>query len=289
MDATETGSLLSEHIVNRPLGDFTVLLPTYNREDLYQLFDMAISSVYSNTVLPKETIVVVDGAVSPKFQKKIEDFQKKYKFSVFWLAKNLGLTGALNYGLEKISTKYVFRADGDDFNMPDRFERQLEVLDAGYDLVGGYIQESDKQGKILKIRKVPLYDEDIRMFAKYRNPFNHMSVAFRADLVKKVGGYPELYLKEDYGLWALLIEINAKMINLPVVLVRATAGDELFKRRSGIEYIKSELSLRKHLHLCGVSNLIESTFFCFNRIVLLSMPNSIKRLIYGIFLRASKK
>jgi hypothetical protein len=191
--------------------------------------------------------------------------------------------------LGKITTKYTFRADGDDFNMPNRFAMQLKTLEDGFDLVGGYIQETDKQGNLQKIRKVPLGSEDIRAFAKFRNPFNHMSVAFRTDIVKKIGGYPELYLKEDYGLWALLIGINVKLINLPLILVRATAGEDLFKRRSGIGYIKSEWSLRKHLHYCGVSSWIESMLYFFIRITLLSVPPSVKGLIYSNFLRTSSK
>jgi glycosyltransferase involved in cell wall biosynthesis len=279
----------SEIVDCRPIGDFTVLLPTYNRVDLYELFDMAISSVYANSILPKETIVVVDGPVSLDFRNKITYFQGKFNFTVFWLPDNLGLTGALNYGLRKITTKYTFRADGDDFNMPNRFAMQLKILDDGFDLVGGYIQESDRQGNLLKIREVPLNSEDIRAFAKFRNPFNHMSVAFRTDVVRKIGGYPELYLKEDYGLWALLIGVNVRLKNLPLVLVRATAGDDLFKRRSGIGYIRSEWALRKHLHSCGVSSWIESMLYFFIRIILLSVPPSVKGLIYSNFLRTSSK
>jgi glycosyltransferase involved in cell wall biosynthesis len=265
--------------------DFSVLLPTFNREDLYILFDRAVQSIFLNTVIPKETIVIVDGPVTNEFRDKIINYEKLYDLSVIWLPDNVGLTMALNIGLSHVKTKWVVRADGDDFNLPERFEKQLTVLRKGYHLVGGSIQEVDEGGKFLKIRRVPLEHIEIVKMLKRRNPFNHMSVAFSTEFAKEIGGYPNIYLKEDYGFWCLFIKNGAKTANLPDILVHATTGLKLFSRRSGLKYIKSEIDLQKYLVACGLSTVCESLFFGSLRCIAFAMPASIKKLIYLNLLR----
>ncbi len=265
--------------------DFSILLPTYDREDLYHLFDKAIDSIFSNSILPKETIIVVDGPIKPEFREKIIKYEKLHDLSVIWLPENLGLTKALNIGLSHITTRWVFRADGDDFNLPDRFEKQLKFLRDGYHLVGGSIQEVDEEGSFLKIRRVPLAHAKICKMIKRRNPFNHMSVAFSTKFLKEIGGYPSIYLKEDYGLWCLFIKHGAKTINLPDILVYATTGEKLFSRRSGLSYIKSEVDLQKLLVACGLSTILEALIFGCLRCIAFAMPAPIKKLVYLNLLR----
>jgi glycosyltransferase involved in cell wall biosynthesis len=265
--------------------DFSVLLPTYNRQDLYILFDKAINSIFSNSVVPRETIIVIDGPISLEFTAKINKYEKLYNLLIIWLPENVGLTKALNIGLSHITTKWVFRADGDDFNLPDRFEKQLKVLRDGYHLVGGSIQEVNEEGIFLKIRHAPLHHLQICKMIKRRNPFNHMTVAFSTEFVKKIGGYPNIFLKEDYGLWCNFIKHGAKTANLPDILVYATTGEKLFLRRSGLNYIKSEINLQQHLFACKLSTFLEALFFGILRCFVFAMPAPVKKLIYFKLLR----
>ena len=265
--------------------DFSVLLPTYNRADLYILFDKAINSIFSNSVVPSETIVVIDGPISPEFTVKINKYEKLYNLLVIWIPENVGLTKALNIGLSHITTKWVFRADGDDFNLPDRFEKQLKVLRDGYHLVGGSVQEIDEEGNLLKIRNVPLHHLQICEMIKRRNPFNHMTVAFSTEFAKEIGGYPNIFLKEDYGLWCSFIKHGAKTANLPDILVYATTGEKFFLRRTGLNYIKSEINLQRYLLACNLSTFLDALVFGLLRCVAYTMPASVKKLIYFKFLR----
>ena len=41
-----------------------------------------------------------------------------------------------------------------------------------------------------------------------------MTVGFKKSSIIEVGGYPELFLKGDYGLWIKLIAFKKKIINL---------------------------------------------------------------------------
>ena len=61
---------------------FSVILPVYERDDLYILFSKSIKSIFNNTLKPNEVIVIIDGPISLKFNKKILFFKKKYKFKL---------------------------------------------------------------------------------------------------------------------------------------------------------------------------------------------------------------
>lgn len=93
--------------------------------------------------------------------------------------------------------------------------------------------EVDRTGRPIAIRKVPSTEKEIRKFICHRNPFNHMTVAFRRSIVSDLGGYPDIFLKEDYALWACMLSRGVKMTNLEYILVNATAGSEMYRRRGG--------------------------------------------------------
>lgn len=264
---------------------FSVLMPVHNRADIFTLFDAAVESVFNNTILPKVLVLVVDGPLESAFTEKIQNLSYRYPIRVIWLPQNEGITHALNTGLTAIDTQWTMRADADDMNLPNRFHLQIEALERGYDLVGGAIEEVDPSGKLLAVKYSPEDEASIRKYAKYRNPFNHMTVAFVTKIAKEIGGYPSLALKEDYGLWALFLERGAKVTNLKDVLVRATTGRATYARRGGLASIRSEVQLQQHLIKCGVQSRISGAVVSLIRISLLALPASALSNFYLHFLR----
>jgi len=268
------------------LSEFTVLLPTHNRRNMEIGFERAILSIYTNSLLPKRTLVVIDGEVDQVFKNKILELQDLYGYDCIWLPNNIGITKALNEGLRSIDTKWTIRADSDDINMPERFKALINKLEEGYDVVGSWVTEIDENEVPLCTRRVPEDHDNIKNLCKYRNPMNHMSIAFRTDQVKSVGGYPEIYKREDYGLWAILINQGALFANIQVPLVLASAGDAQYGRRSGLRYIRGEFYLQAHL----VKNYISvwSSAICIGaaRSVAFAMPKIIHQMIYRYILRS---
>ena len=63
--------------------------------------------------------------------------------------EKVGLDKALNIGLKNCRNEIVFRADGDDINLENRFEMQLPYLLSGYDVVGSSIDEYDEMGRYI--------------------------------------------------------------------------------------------------------------------------------------------
>jgi hypothetical protein len=109
-----------------------------------------------------------------------------------------------------------------------------------------------------------------------------MSVGFSKKKFIECGGYPNLYLREDYGLWAKMISRKAKVKNINKILVNATAGNEMIKRRSGFKYILAEFHLRKFLYKLDVNSYLLSWIICATRVILLSTPSILKRIIYKL-------
>lgn len=265
---------------------FTVLMAVYEK-DQPRLLRMALDSVYANTLKPDAFVLVQDGPVGEELTAVISEFAAKPDFTLVKLPLNRGLAYALNTGLQLIKTPYVFRADADDYNLPNRFAKQISTLNSGYDLVGALIMEVDKEGEAIAIRSVPTCHHDIRGFISRRNPFNHMTVAFRHSKVMDAGGYPDIFLKEDYGLWAILVSSGAKVANLNEVLVNATAGSEMYKRRGGLNYVKSEIQIQFFLVARGLQSPFGAIVIGLLRSFVFLMPAVLRGFVYEKFLRKS--
>ena len=261
-------------------------MAVYKKDDPL-LFRDALESIYENTLQPEMFVLVVDGPVDDSIKIVISNYQKKFshRMKVCWLPTNKGLANALNEGLKLIETQYVARADADDINYLNRFEEQFKFMEQGYDLFGSAIQEVDRIGNPLSIRMPPINHEVIKLFLKRRNPFNHMTVFFRTDLAKSCGGYPELDLREDYGLWARMIQNGARCVNADSILVNATTGEEFYRRRGGIRSVKAEIALQKFLVMLLIKNRFESLLEIVLKSIIFMAPSSIRAFLYKTCLR----
>ncbi len=265
---------------------FSVLICVYGGDNP-KTFSNSLESIFKNSVLPKKVVLVVDGPVTEGIDIVIENFKHNKSFKVFRLEKNLGLAHALNFGLRKIDTEWIIRADSDDYNVSKRFEILQHYMTKDFDLLGSYVAEKDENNEIYAIKKVPNTQNEIKKYIKKRNPFNHMSVAFRRSLVNQVGGYPNIQFREDYGLWASMLFAGCKCKNLDQVLVHASAGTKMFKRRSGGKIIEAEYLLQKHLIKTNQTSFLFSIIYFFLRIFILNLPSKIISKIYN-YLRKRK-
>ena len=264
---------------------FTVLLPILEREDIIRGFPLALKSIFSNTIIPDQVVVTIDGKVSENFKQTILSFEEKYSLDLVWSTEKVGLDRILNMGLQRCKNEIIFRADGDDINLNNRFEIQLPFLINGYDVVGSHVDEYDENGFYLSTRRVPLSSEEIYKKIIYRNPMNHMTVGFKKNVVLEVGGYPELFLKGDYGLWIKLNALRKKFKNLDYSLVKASTGKRMIKDRGGLKYIFSELLLQKYLLKNKLSNILLASLLFICRSTIFILPYSIRRVMYRLFLR----
>ena len=249
-------------------------------------FNRALESLYLNTVLPDQVVLVVDGHISKKLERVIEKYLSYDHFLVVKLETNVGLAMALNEGLKHVTNPIVVRSDSDDYNCRDRFEKQVHLFrDNNLDIVGGNIIEVDDSGGVVAFRKVPLDSDAIKKSVSKRSPFNHVTVAFRLSAVVDVGGYPNIHLKEDYALWAMMISKGYGVANIGDVLVYVSGGRKMYERRGGIKYIKSEFELQKLLIKLGINSWPQAILIGFMRSFVFLLPSSLRGLFYIAFLR----
>lgn len=267
-------------------GGVTVLMCVY-RGDSPHLFEAALSSIYEGERLPDAFQLVVDGPLPADLEEVIERYAARDSFFTLRLPDNVGLAKALNAGLGQVKTAWVARADADDINEPGRLRLQgaAAASNPQLALIGGNIVEVDARLRPTGYRIVPSTQQEIAEFIRWRSPFNHMTVVFRTDVVAAVGGYPEIHLKEDYALWASLLARGAQSTNLQAVLVRATAGSDMHKRRGGWRYAKAEAQLQLHLVRCGVKPVAQGLIHCALRAAAFLLPSALRGWLYQTSLR----
>ena len=173
-----TVSMINRELRSLQIPKFSVLMPVYWREDP-AAFKAALDSVFANTLIPDEVVVVCDGPLNPELDQIIEDYSTRPDFRTVRFDENKGIVTALNRGIEEVSHEVVVRCDSDDVNHSDRFAKLLAKLGEGYSVVGSQIEEVNATGQTIARKQLPTTHDDIVRYARRRNPINHMTVAFR--------------------------------------------------------------------------------------------------------------
>lgn len=268
---------------------FSVAMSVY-KNDNPEHFKIALDSIINQTVHPSEIIMVVDGPVPDGLINILEEYKSQYEFlKPIYLKKNNGLGNALCIAVDACSYELVARMDSDDISAPDRFEKQLRHFERNdsLSLLGGYISEfTDDKYRTAGMRVVPTSDKEVRDGLKKRCPFNHMTVMFKKSDVLRAGNYKDWFRNEDYYLWIRMYEAGCHFGNLPDVLVNVRVGSDMYKRRGGIKYFKSEMAIQKYMLEKKIIGFCRYTFNVGIRFILqVLLPNSIRGYVFRKFAR----
>lgn len=222
-------------------------MAVYARENPVFLRE-ALDSLFGQTRLPDEIVVVKDGPLTPALDAALADaaHRASVPLRLVALPRNQGLGEALREGVLACRGDYVARMDADDVALPHRFALQTAFVEQHPEvaLLGAWIEEfRDRPGDEGRFRRVPTDEAAIRRFARRRNPFNHMTVLFRREAALGVGNYQPFYLLEDYYLWYRFLRAGLPVANLPEPLVHARIGNGMVGRRWGWRYLRSEWRL----------------------------------------------
>lgn len=272
------------------LMPFSVAISVYAKDNP-AYFDRALESITEKqTIIPDEIVLVVDGPIPEESNSVIKKYASRYSiFNIIRLEKNGGLGNALKIAVENAKFELIARMDSDDIAASDRFEQQLKFLlkNPKVDIVGGDISEFiDDEENIVAYRKVPTTDGEIKNYLKKRCPFNHVAVMYRKTSVMNAGGYMDLFWNEDYYLWIRMVENGAVTANTGTILVNVRTGKDMYKRRGGRKYFKSEKFLQKYMlkhKIIGFGTYISNVAKRF--IVQVLLPNNIRGWVFKKFAR----
>lgn len=244
----------------------------------------SVESVLNQTLVPNEIVLVVDGPVPDDLNAVILKLEENDTFKVIRLETNQGHGIARKTGLDNCTNELVAIMDADDICTRNRFEKQIEAF-CNYpdsDIVGGMITEFiDTPDNVVGKRIVPLEDSEIKEYMQRRCPMNLVTVMFKKSSIENVGGFIDWYCEEDYYLWLRMALANMIFRNVDDVLVNVRVGKEMYQRRGGTKYFKSEAKLQKYMLDNKIIGFPRYLINVTERLILqVLMPNKIRSFIF---------
>ena len=268
---------------------YSVLMSVYKKENPAYL-QQAVESIQAQTIPTDNFVLVCDGPLTQELDAVIAEKQQEMGncFHVVRLPQNKGLGNALNYGIHFCTNELVARMDSDDVAYPNRCEKQLSLFNVHPEvsICSGTVEEFTADIQVVDAKRMlPETDAEIRVFAKKRNPFNHPCVMYKKSAVEAVGSYQDFYLLEDYYLWLRMLMAGYQGYNLQEPLLHMRAGADMYLRRSGWAYAKSQLKLFGFMRDNGFITEGQYTISCLIRSCAALAPNWLRKLAFEKVLR----
>lgn len=234
---------------------YSVLMSVYAKEKPEYL-KYAIESIQEQTFPTNDFVLVCDGPLTAELDVIIAEKQDELAdlLNVIRLDENRGLGTALNEGIKYCKNELVARMDSDDIAYPNRCEKQIAVFNTHPEvsICSGIVEEFTTDPNTVDTKRVPPEtNAEIVEFAKKRNPFNHPCVMYKKSAVEAVGSYQDFYLLEDYYLWLRMLMAGYQGYNIQEPLLHMRAGSDMYLRRAGWKYAKTQAKLFKFMKQQG--------------------------------------
>lgn len=272
---------------------FSVAICVYGKDNA-KWFDKALESIIVNqTVKPSEVVLVVDGPIPEEIEKVIEKYAQICRggvlLKVIRFSENRGLGQALRVCIENCENELIARMDSDDIAVFERFELQLKrMVSENVDICGGQIEEFiSTPDEVVGKRIVPETDSELKAYMRKRCPFNHMTVMYKKSSVMEAGNYQDWFWNEDYYLWIRMALKKNIFANLPDTLVKVRVGKDMYARRGGDRYFKSEIGIQRMMLEKGIIDRPTYLSNCAKRFILQKMmPNNVRGWVFKKFARS---
>ncbi|MCF6331352.1 MAG: glycosyltransferase [Sulfurimonas sp.] len=228
--------------------EISIIIPTYNR---YEFLKRALTSVYAQTYLPNEVIIVDDGSTDNTSQIKIEFPHAKYIYQ-----KNAGVSSARNLGIKNSSNEWIAFLDSDDTWHKDKLQKQVDFHKNNPKILMSYTDElwirDNKEVKVPK--KFKKHGGNIFERCLSYCIIAPSSVLISQEILKQVknddGVFDEsLEVCEDYDLWLrVAYENEIGLIDEKLITKYAGHENQLSFRYWGMDRFRVK-SLEKLLQI----------------------------------------
>jgi glycosyltransferase involved in cell wall biosynthesis len=180
----------------------SVILPV---RDAGPLLRVAVESILAQTCSDLELIVVDDGSSDGAVEQLALDDPRLQVFH----NPGRGLVTALNFAAFQACGRYLARMDADDVALPERLERQVELLERepGVGIAGAQVEIFADGGVGQGYRVYQAWinglctPEAIGREMFIESPIPHPTAMFSKELFRELGGYRDVAWPEDYDLW----------------------------------------------------------------------------------------
>jgi glycosyltransferase involved in cell wall biosynthesis len=183
----------------------SVLMPTYNQ---LEYLTESVNSVLNQTFSDFEFIIIDDCSTDRTIEYLERCAKLDKRIRVLSNNINLGVSNSLNLGLSIATGKYIARMDADDISFINRFEYQINYLNAHPEcgVLGTetcFINlDGSKSDQPAWIK--PIEHNVIVWNLLYSTPLCHPTTMIRHDILKNIGGYTTTHPNEDMDLWTRL-------------------------------------------------------------------------------------
>lgn len=261
----------------------SVIMGVYNCE---QYLEEAIKCILNQTYSDWELIMCDDGS-SDQTYVIAEKYKSMYpeKIKVLKNSSNKGLNYTLNRCLMKAEGEYIARMDGDDLCSPDRFEKEVAILDSRKDIsiVSSYLEYFDEDGVwgICRYKKYPQKKDFLR-----GSQFCHAASMVRKEAFDQVKGYTvdkHLLRVEDYHLWMKMYAVGYSGYNIQESLYQMRDDKNAFNRRK-FKYRINETYV-KILVIKNFKLPAYSYIFALKPVIIGLLPTAVYRIFHKVKLK----
>ena len=193
-------------------------MPVFNSE---QFVAEAIESILNQTFKDFEFLILDDTSTDKSFR-IIKDFeQQDSRIKVYQNEKNLGVVESRNKLISLSKGKYIAWLDSDDIALKNRFEKQINFLEAHPEIgmAGAFPIIIDENGN--KIRKwwFETDPQKLKIELFFHSPFLSSSVVIRKSALPRNCYDSKFPVAEDFDLYSKISE-NSDIANIPEILVK---------------------------------------------------------------------
>jgi len=183
-------------------------------------------------------LIIVPTEIENDIRAFIIKIKQLHDIEIKFLTQDLmGISFALNLGINNCNTEFIARMDADDISTPLRFEKQLSYLKSNPNIgiVGSKVYLINNFGQKFEKWSFKFFENDkqIRSALRYRMPLCHPALMFRTSVLKVLKGYLYGCTAEDHELFLRMMRCtDYKFYNLPDI--------DFFYRRHDSQSTSSE-------------------------------------------------
>ena len=254
-----------------------IIMGVYNcAETLEESVDSILNQTYTNW-----HFIICDDCSTDNTYNILKKYKKKFpdKFTILKNKQNMGLNYTLNKCLEKTTSEFIARQDGDDISLPTRFEEEMKIIEkSDYALVSSSMISFDENGDfgVIKHPEKPTVND-----FRFGSPFCHAPVIMRKSVLDEVDGYSvakHLLRVEDYHLWFKIYSKGYKGYNIQKSLYKMRYDRNAVKRRTFKNRINEARLKLWGFNLIGVSK--KYYVYILKPLILALMPSFIYNILH---------
>lgn len=211
----------------------SIVMPVYNGEPYIQ---ECMDSILQQTYQDFEVVIVDDCSADHSFEILREYERKDSRIRVLANSSH-DMIKALNYGMEQAKGEYIARMDIDDVMLPNRLEKQVEVMAENKDITvcASWLQTF---GLVEQVGRGGQGCVQFPLFHLLRNNFiAHPTTMLKTSFLKMHNlKYREYPYAEDYKLWMDIAVCGGTFWIIPAVLLKYRISEhQVSSTKSGIQ------------------------------------------------------